>query len=406
MAKVAPYFDLKCSSTNAWKGYVNYTLTDDPANNRTKVSAELWAYKDDGYKSGGNNPLFAPTITINGTTYGTVNDRYTTESTTHHSHLTVSDVYVNHNSDGTKTLTISGNVTKLVDSSDYSTNLDGKSITGSTTLTLTSYVTGYTLTYNANGGSGAPSSVSGVKSTTISSVTPTRSGYNFLGWSTSSSATSASYVAGDSISLSSNTTLYAVWAKFYIVTYNANGGSNAPYSDKKLYGETLTLTRALPTPPENTSATYTVILDANGGTCDVDMMTVDNVVTYEFSHWNTSSDGTGRSYQSGESYTSNANITLYAQYDRLTFHQPITLPTPTRTGYEFLGWSTGTGNVTGEYAPTGNITLCAVWELNGLVHICDSAGTFSPYKVLIYDGSGWNQYVPYIYTESGWTLCS
>ncbi|MBQ8015932.1 MAG: InlB B-repeat-containing protein [Clostridia bacterium] len=73
--------------------------------------------------------------------------------------------------------------------------------------------TTYTLTYNANGGNGAPSAQSGAASYTVSSVKPVRSGYTFLGWSKSSSATSASYVAGNTITLSANTTLYAVWQK-------------------------------------------------------------------------------------------------------------------------------------------------------------------------------------------------
>ncbi len=84
----------------------------------------------------------------------------------------------------------------------------------------------YTLTYNANGGTGAPSSQSGAASYTVSSTKPTRSGNTFLGWSTSSSATTATYVGGNKISLSSNTTLYAVWRKNTLkVYYNANGGS-------------------------------------------------------------------------------------------------------------------------------------------------------------------------------------
>ena len=79
----------------------------------------------------------------------------------------------------------------------------------------------YSITYNANNGSGAPSSWSDSSydtsyTTTISSTTPTRSGYNFLGWSTSSSASSAdtNYAPGKSITLTSASptrNLYAVW---------------------------------------------------------------------------------------------------------------------------------------------------------------------------------------------------
>lgn len=89
--------------------------------------------------------------------------------------------------------------------------------TGKVTFNITyaSLVT-KTLSYNANGGSGAPSSqsVTSINSSekfTIPSTKPTRTNYTFLGWSTSSSATSASYQPGGTISISANTTLYAVW---------------------------------------------------------------------------------------------------------------------------------------------------------------------------------------------------
>ena len=48
-------------------------------------------------------------------------------------------------------------------------------------------------------------------SITLSSTKPTRNGYIFKGWSTSSTATSASYNAGTAYTFSANTTLYAVW---------------------------------------------------------------------------------------------------------------------------------------------------------------------------------------------------
>lgn len=80
-----------------------------------------------------------------------------------------------------------------------------------------------TLTYNANGGSGAPSAQSETiynattsKAFTLSSTKLTRSGYTFLGWSTSSTATTAAYSAGGSITLSANDTLYAVWKVAYV----------------------------------------------------------------------------------------------------------------------------------------------------------------------------------------------
>lgn len=271
---------------------------------------------------------------------------------------------------------------------------------------LTATERGYTLTYDANGGSGAPSVVSDITSTTISSTIPTRSGYEFLGWDTYSYATSASYVAGNSITLSSNITLYAVWRKLYTVTYDANGGSNAPSEAQKKNGQTLTLSTSKPTPPANTSITCTVTLDANGGTCSQYMMTTNHVVSYKFSNWNTHANGYGTTYQPGGSYTYDSDVTLYAQYTPTTTYNSITLPTPTRNNYDFLGWSVydyDESGTIGEYTPTEDVALYAIWKVRGQVYICDNTlGEFNLYKVLIKDSSGWNQYVPYIYTYSGW----
>ena len=81
----------------------------------------------------------------------------------------------------------------------------------------------HTLSYNANGGSGAPSAQTGSGSITLSSTKPTRSGYTFIGWASSSSATSAQYQPGSSYYLNSDTTLYAVWQSN---SQNNNGGDN------------------------------------------------------------------------------------------------------------------------------------------------------------------------------------
>ena len=80
------------------------------------------------------------------------------------------------------------------------------------------FVPHYKLTYNANGGSGAPAAdyVSVEASPcqlTVSSTQPTREGYDFLGWNTSSSAASpdGAWDPGDTHAMTGNVTLYAVW---------------------------------------------------------------------------------------------------------------------------------------------------------------------------------------------------
>ena len=75
----------------------------------------------------------------------------------------------------------------------------------------------YTITYKANGGSGGPSSQSYKYAPNgniyLSSDRPSKTGYTFMGWSESPSATSASYSPGQwwGTHNANNYTLYAVW---------------------------------------------------------------------------------------------------------------------------------------------------------------------------------------------------
>ena len=87
----------------------------------------------------------------------------------------------------------------------------------------------YTITYDANGGTGAPGSQSKVYGTkiTLSSVKPTRTGYTFKEWNTKSDGKGTSYAAGGTFSANSNTTLYAIWsAKTVKVTFYRNTTSS------------------------------------------------------------------------------------------------------------------------------------------------------------------------------------
>ncbi len=132
----------------------------------------------------------------------------------------------------------------------YFSTVSGKSvgITGVENYDRTAVQT-YTVSYNANGGSGAPSSQTKIKDTTLklSTQKPSRSGYTFLGWATSSSATSAQYQPGGSYTNNSSVTLYAVWkAQTYTISYDANGGYGAPSSQTKTHGVNLTLSSTVP----------------------------------------------------------------------------------------------------------------------------------------------------------------
>ena len=93
----------------------------------------------------------------------------------------------------------------------------------------------YTLTYDGNGYSSYSSKVENVVTTTIKTNMPNRFGYTFLGWSTNSSATSATYTPGSTISLSSNTTLYAVWKSAQSVSAGNSNTVNIAFAEQAWY---------------------------------------------------------------------------------------------------------------------------------------------------------------------------
>ena len=168
-------------------------------------------------------------------------------------------------------------------------------------------VTSYKLSYNANGGSGAPSTQTGSTSYTISSTKPVRSGYKFLGWSESSSATVASYTSGDRIKLNRDTTLYAVWQKesvtSYKLMYDANGGSGAPA-----------------TQTGSTSYIISSVEPVRSG--------------YNFLGWSENRSATAASFTAGDKVTLNGDATLYAVWEK----QQDDTPPSDNSGFSILGF--------------------------------------------------------------------
>lgn len=157
-----------------------------------------------------------------------------------------------------------------------------------------------TLYFSANGGSGAPgyqeleANSYGTATFTIPTTTPTRDGYTFLGWSLSSSATSASYYGGGNIQLTDDDTLYAVWQKnaTYTLTFNYDDG----VSD---------LTHVTVTADVNGVATYDIPSDAP---------TRDG---YIFLGWTTDYSGTFAEYEPGDSIEISESTMLYAVWTQI-----------------------------------------------------------------------------------------
>ena len=71
----------------------------------------------------------------------------------------------------------------------------------------------YTVSYNANGGSGAPSSQTKTENValTLSPVSPRRTGYTFKGWATNKFMPGAQYQPGGKYTANASVTLYALW---------------------------------------------------------------------------------------------------------------------------------------------------------------------------------------------------
>ena len=281
---------------------------------------------------------------------------------------------------GTYSISGNGSATKTITVTfkNYEEDWQGN-ITESATKTVSFSVsvpawTSYTVKYNANGGSGAPSSQTKWKdqTLTLSTTKPTRTGYTFQGWATSASG-GVVYKSGASYTANASVTLYAVWkAVTYAVKYNANGGSGAPSSQTKTYGVTLTLSSAIPT---RTSVEDNGIL-----------------TEYTFKGWATSATSTSVAYKAGASYTANAAITLYAVWSKtvsvnlydVSYNSnggsevisqikikgetlKLRNTIPVKNGYTFAGWGLSADTTTVSYSAGGiytndeDIVLYAIW---------------------------------------------
>ncbi len=209
--------------------------------------------------------------------------------------------------------------------------------------------------------------------------------YAFKGWNTSADGTGTSYLAGATMPLTADTTLYAEWASIYTVTYTCDveQGVSSKLSDNVMAGDSVTM-------PEVTQkrgwqfvgwrsedgllgkaagSTYNVtqditwkaafesaaqikfLYDANGADSVMTpsdssiYYTGDSVVlkdnegklvkeNYVFKGWNTSADGTGTSYAVGVQMPLTADIILYAEW--------VTPATQFTLAYEANGAEQGT----------------------------------------------------------------
>lgn len=194
---------------------------------------------------------------------------------------------------GTSAKTVKFSFSAKITNSTISSYKSGTSGSGSVSLPAKP---SYKVTFNANGGTGAPSAQTKWYGTTLklSTTKPTRTGYTFKGWGTSSTATTVAYAPGANYTANAADTLYAIWTEItYTITFNANGGTGGPTTQTKYYTKTLTLSTSKPTR-----------------------------TNYNFLGWATSASATTAQYQSGGSFTTNAKTTLYAVW-KLAYVAPV-----------------------------------------------------------------------------------
>ena len=158
-----------------------------------------------------------------------------------------------------------------------------------------------TLEYNANGGTGAPEPSTGIGDGSydfvVTSIAPTREEFAFAGWADDDDATTADYMSGDTITVTtaeSPKTLYAVWRPVACaagtICYRANGAD------------------------EGNVIAHTV----NSNTATMLMPSDFSRDGYGFLGWNTAADGSGTTYGTMATLTtgdiSEEGMILYANW--------------------------------------------------------------------------------------------
>lgn len=106
---------------------------------------------------------------------------------------------------------------------------------------------------------------------------------------------------------------------------------------------------------------------------------------FEISAWNLQPNGLGTSYPAGSTFPFTSDTILYASWSVVVYtvsfnssggaaqtalnftlgSSPLSLPTSSRTGYEFLGWfdsSQPSSLLSGSYTPASSLTLTASWS--------------------------------------------
>ena len=219
--------------------------------------------------------------------------------------------------------------------------------------------------------------------------------YTFQGWYTA--ANGGGTKVGSSLTLETPSVIGAATYYAYVTravnrytfTFNANGGSTPSSSSiTKDYNEAI---GTLPTCSRAANNTYTYAFagwfDTSASSGGTQLTTSTKVISNKtwYARWT----ATYKNYTvtwDGNGGTPSKSSSSFHYNDALG-----TLPTATRTGYTFKGWSTsntGTVNVDTTTKVTANVTYYAVWTINSYTWTFDAnGGTGNTTKTLNYNAT-------------------
>lgn len=241
--------------------------------------------------------------------------------------------------------------------SESTTNPLKITVTGKRDITAVFELKSYTVTWNANGGTVSPASVSKTHGSTLGTLpTPTRAAtaeysYTFAGWFT---AASGGTQISTTTTVTGNVTYYAHWTatkRSYTATFNGNGGETpSPSTITKEYNV------ALGTLPTCSRTGYTFLgwyTASSGGTKISTTTVVTKDITY-YAQWSINSYTLTYNVNGGNVVSPASKSVQYGSAYG-------TLPTPTRAStaqysYTFAGWYTA---ATGGTQVTANTTMGA-----------------------------------------------
>ena len=250
--------------------------------------------------------------------------------------------------------------------SESTTNPMKITITGTRDVTAVFELKSYTVTWNANGGTVSPASVSKTHGSTLGTLpTPTRAStaeysYTFAGWFTEASGGTQ---ISSTTTVTGNVTYYAHWTatkRSYTATFNGNGGGTpSPSTITKEYNT------ALGTLPTCTRTGYTFLgwyTASSDGTKISSTTKITGTVTY-YAQWSINSYTLTYNVNGGNAVSPASKSVQYGS----TYG---TLPTPTKNSdakftYAFAGWYTAASDGTQVTANTtmgaSNTTIYAHW---------------------------------------------